>query len=144
MAETASCDCPTIDDADWHRKEHVLADRHFYSKVQWNLFHMSLNFSSALSGAVAGADPGDRCVVSFGDARFVTWVFAEPRRWLSRGVRDLVAYLRSSLKAHPRQLFFWYTTCPVCSKERGYKTVIFARLEQRAEAKPPGGEVHRG
>jgi hypothetical protein len=53
-----------------------------------------------------------------------SYVFKEPWRFMRKGVREMAAEMKTRGKGEPRRVYLWYITCPVCSAERGYRTVI--------------------
>lgn len=65
----------------------------------------------------------------FHQARLVSKVFVGPWSGLGRGVSELLSFIRSKERAHPKAIYFWYVTCRQCVEtENDMKTVILAEL----------------
>ncbi len=153
--EVASCGkCLVIEDSDWDEKE-FLWEKTFYVIGTPMVFHIPIrigrDFERAVAGAksrgygvadhpmilnedglfrgkvlveVEGADESDPNVLKLEGAKIRSRVTDRPWKEMGRVAKRFVTDLGQS----PRAFYFWYTTCPECSKERGYKTVMLARI----------------
>lgn len=151
----AECNCPEIRDEDWEMKEHHWYGKTFYSKKVLMMFHIPISIENKIKEAmnevrmkdydlaeptmilskdalfsgnvmveVKNPDRTDPNIFEFQDAKLISKVFNGPWNKLKEGVKELM----KKIDTKPRAIYFWYVTRPVCSKERGYKTVIFAEL----------------
>lgn len=62
-------------------------------------------------------------------AKVYTTIFTEPWNKLARGVHKAVKKLDKQ-KMTVTKVFFMYLTCPVCSQEKGYKTIIVCKVKE--------------
>ncbi len=71
----------------------------------------------------------DANVEVFENARVLSRVFSGPRNKLGAAVAELKAFTLDRTHIEPGIIYYWHTTCPVCTDKRGGdKTVLFARV----------------
>lgn len=68
----------------------------------------------------------DPNVVVFKNKTIISQVCTEPWKKLGKATKTVIDSLEDK-KA--RAVYFWYLTCPICVKEKGYKTVILVDVE---------------
>lgn len=63
------------------------------------------------------------------ETKLISKVFIGPWKQLSRGVSELISFIRSKEDAHPKAIYFWYVSCLQCAEDESkLKTVILAEI----------------
>lgn len=149
------CVCPRIVDARWEDREHRW-NKSFFTVSSPSFFSVPIRLSRDIGKVINRAREegfeiveAPRMLISryalfrgeisvevvatngehpslrrFENASFYSQIFRGHWRDLGSGVRRLVM----TLGRRPRNIYFWYTSCPICAEEQGYKTVIFGEL----------------
>ena len=144
--------CKKFDPAPWDEKEIVFKDRLFLKDRVSGVFHIPLNFGQVMTrnmekiqraGALTeeplilsdensmwGSDiyiavkkevPAAKMVVISGN--FLTKVFEGEYKEIGKWIKQMEDFVRSKGKVS-KKLYFYYTTCPKCSKTYGKNYVV--------------------
>ena len=151
--------CPRFEPAPWDEKEITWEMKPFLQDRVLSFLHIPLNFGAVMRRSMAameaagaapapgqmfvlsdenslwGADlyiaiskdiPGARTTMLSGT--FLTKVFEGPYRNMRNWIEEMKSFVSGMGKAF-RKLYFFYTTCPKCSKKYGENyVVILAQL----------------
>ena len=149
--------CPRFEPDPWYDKVITLEKKPFLQDRVLSFLHIPLNFGAVMTRSMAtleaagaipdevvvlsdenslwGADvyiaiskdiPGARTTTLSGT--FLTRVFEAPYRNMRNWIGEMTSFVKSRGKAI-RKLYFFYTTCPKCSKNYGKNyVVILAQL----------------
>jgi len=144
--------CPKFDPKPWNHKKIAWKNKLFVKDTVYSLFHLPLNFGSVMKKNTkeihkAGAEEEFPVVVSdelspfyshvyisvkkpvksLHDVKlsgiFLTKVFKGPYKNMKTWIKEMNAYVKSKNKV-PKQIFFYYTTCPKCAKHYGKNYVV--------------------
>lgn len=153
QAEASSdCGCPTINAAEWDKQQKQI-DKTFYTTFSPRLMFMPFSFAidldrarkgaekagytvpqhpmimdtggmfwSTLMVEVDGAEPGAKNTVSLAGKNLYSKVSIRP--W--KDLKDDVKELEAELGKKPKNLYFWWTSCPKCNDHKEVKTVLIA------------------
>ncbi len=155
-AAQAECNCPHLDPADWHEVESDWSDIAFLRGSVNALLGVPVGFAAAwarlekranalgasipedpmfLLGSgrfrrpvlleVEGPRPGARGVIFPGGIAFSRLVSA-PWGEMKRVVDDTNDAARAKYGRNPDDLWIWYVTCRLCSRERNFETLVIA------------------
>ncbi len=148
---TTGC-CSLIEPSDWDEKTFSFKDKLFVKARTLGFLHMPLNMSSVMSKAQAkideaGANVDDFIILSYETSpwhaehyfavskdvpgmhserltgTFITKVFEGPFKDAQKWHNELLDYVKSKGKT-PLKTYFFYTTCPKCSKYYGKNYVV--------------------
>lgn len=149
--------CPKFEPDPWDDKEITWENKQFLQDRVLSFFHIPLNFGAVMKRSMAaieaadaipdemvvlsdenslwGSDvyiaiskdvPGARTTTLSGT--FLTKVFEGPYRNMQNWIKEMKSFVRGKGKAF-QKLYFFYTTCPKCSKKYGKNyVVILAQL----------------
>jgi hypothetical protein len=154
----ADCSCPRIVDSRWQDREHDWNGKSFFSTPIGMFMHVPFRISSDIKAAserirekglsyssplmilsrdalfrgelLVGVDTPaepDPDVLTFEDTTVFSRIYEGKWRDIASPTRRLV----KDLALEGRKVdavYYWYITCSICSGERGFRTVIFARL----------------
>ncbi|WP_246841146.1 hydrolase [Hahella sp. CCB-MM4] len=150
-AQATEC-CPRFDPEPWEDKEIVWDNKRFLQDHVVSLFHMPLNFGAVMKRDMevieaAGAESEEMFVLSDENSlwgadvylpiskeikgvktatlsgTFLSRVFEGPYRNMKHWVADMTAFARKQGR-EIQKLYFFYTTCPKCSKKYGENYVV--------------------
>lgn len=149
--------CPRFNPELWDKKEITWKDKLFVKDHVKSFLHIPLNFGSVMKKNMsiieaAGARNTDNILLSdekslWGadifiavdkdvptlpqekiSGTFLTKVFEGPYSNAGKWAKEMKEYVKSKGK-EPKQLYFWYTTCPKCAKVYGENyTVVWAMI----------------
>lgn len=151
VQDPAEC-CPRFDPAPWNNKAITWQNKLFLQDRVRSFLHIPLNFGAVMRRSMAlieaagatpdemivlsdenspwGADvyiaiakdiPGARTAVLSGT--FLTKVFEGPYRNMRNWIEEMRSFVKSEGKSL-QKLYFFYTTCPKCSKKYGKNYVV--------------------
>ncbi|MDQ5886410.1 MAG: hypothetical protein QG628_807 [Patescibacteria group bacterium] len=156
LKSTTGC-CTLIEPSDWDEQMFIFKDKLFAYAQTKSFLHVPLNMSSVMSKAQAkidkaGARSNELLVLSYEDSpwhatqyfavtkevpgletarfsgTFVTKVFEGSYKDVQNWYKLLNDYVKS-LDKKAIKIFFFYTTCPKCSKAYGKNYVVgFAKV----------------
>jgi effector-binding domain-containing protein len=154
---TTGC-CALIDPTEWDEKTFEFKDKLFAKARTRSIFHVPLNMSSVMSKAQTKIDEADARVDDFiilsyetspwhadhyfavskevpgleterFTGSYMTKVFEGPFKDAQKWYKELIEYAKSKGKK-PLNTYFFYTTCPNCSKVYGKNYVVgFEQVE---------------
>ncbi len=158
--ELEECDCPHLDPADWHEVESDWSDIAFlksavpavlgvptsFITVKWKLVEQAEALGATVPDSpmvLLGAgqfrrpvlleveDPpeGAKGIVHPGGVAFSHLVPA-PLGEMKKRLKDLESAAREKYGRKPDEVWLWYLTCRVCSRERNFETLIVAHYEE--------------
>ena len=159
ISKTQTGCCPLIDPAEWNEQTFVFKNKPFVKVKTHSFLHVPLNMGSVMKHAQekideAGASLKEYLILSHEastwhadhylavskdvpglenttlSGTFVTRVFEGPYKDAPKWYGKLIQYARS-INQKPLKTFFFYTTCPKCSKAYGKNYVV--GFEQIAE-----------
>lgn len=148
---TTGC-CTLIDPDEWDTKTFEFKGKLFAKARTRSFLHMPLNMSSVMSSAQAKIDEAGAAVDDFIilsnetslwhadhyfavskevpgleteklSGKFMTKVFEGPFKDAQKWYKELIEYVKSKGKK-PLKTYFFYTTCPKCSKVYGKNYVV--------------------
>ncbi len=146
------CKCPTINAADWDKKKSTIS-KTFYKAFSPRIFYYPFSFVidvfRAQKSAIAkGYKPVENGMVIDDGAMFLGNVMIEvtgantndPSVYSLEGkevytkvsrssmlqIKNDIADLEKELGKKPAQLFFWWTSCPLCTLTKDIKAVLIA------------------
>lgn len=149
--------CPRFDPKPWENKEVIFKDKLFLKDHVISFFHIPLNFGKVMVNNMekiekSGALPPEPLMLSdekslFGSdlyihvtkeipnaemtrisGRFLTKVFEGEYKDMGKWIQQMRTFVKSKGKEIKR-LYFFYTTCPACTKAYGKNyTVILAQV----------------
>lgn len=70
----------------------------------------------------------DEKVVTYGDTRLIGKTFSGPRYLVPKALKEFDRYLLTRQQL-TTDYYFWYLSCQGCEKEKGSRTVIYARIK---------------
>ncbi|MBI4302835.1 MAG: hypothetical protein HY665_00645 [Chloroflexi bacterium] len=150
--------CPRLRAEDWDKKELVWNSKPFYRTKYRSLLHMPLNIGGVTTRAMGqirtiGLTEEPTIMLSkeesmFGSTlllsvkqesqdiptaklsgKYVTRLFEGNYRYVGKWANEMKRYL-VEIKKEPKEMLFWYVTCPKCAKKYGSaQTVILAAVE---------------
>ena len=156
MQDSAEC-CPRFEPDPWDDKEITWEMKRFLQDRVLSFLHIPLNFGAVMKRSMApieaaGATPEERVVLSDENSlwgadvyiaiskdvpgartttlsgTFLTKVFEGPYRNMRNWIEEMKSFVKGKGKAF-QKLYFFYTTCPKCSKKYGKNyVVILAQL----------------
>jgi hypothetical protein len=159
LAET--CDCPRLERDEWHEVESDWSDITFVQTSTTAVLGVPVGYESTRSdlqkkAAKLGVSVPDDAMLLMGEGRFRRPVMLEvegaetgargvvtpggiaysrlvPAPWgqIQRLVDETVDLAKERYGGPPDDLWLWYLTCRVCSKEREFETLIIAHYAQR-------------
>ena len=144
--------CTKFNPEPWDGKETEWENKPFVTDRVRSLFHIPLNFPSVMKKNMAlieaaeakssevmvlsdenslwGADiyiNVDKTVpdakMSSISGKFLSKVFEGPYKNMGKWIKEMGDYVKSEGKEH-KKLYFYYTTCPKCSKKYGKSYVV--------------------
>jgi len=150
--------CPPFDPTPWQEKEITWSNKQFVKDHVMSFFHMPLNMGSKVvknmklittakaeapqqlmltdEKSMWGADiyidvskevPGAKMGTISGT--FLTKIFEGPFKDMGKWVKEMNDYVKSKGKT-ANKLYFFYTTCPKCTKAYGKNyVVLFAKID---------------
>ena len=155
------CGCPVVTAEQWEGQQFNWKDKTFFQEKVNYLFKAPLNvegkvqvaaeaiekrgymleeplmilmqegtFSGAVLVAILPPDAKDPQVVTFGESTVCSTVFELNDAKIGPGVKDFRAKLQAQGK-RVKNVYLWHVTCPNCTQIEGFKTVIFAELDQK-------------
>lgn len=157
---TTGC-CALIEPAEWDEKTFVFDNKLFAKAHTRSFFHIPLNMASVMSKAQAkiheaGADIEEFAILSYEaspwhadhyfavskevpglemeslSGTYLTKVFEGPYKEAQKWYAELLEFVKSKGRK-PLRTFFFYTTCPNCSKAYGKNYVVgFEQVEPMA------------
>jgi hypothetical protein len=156
MKESTEC-CPRFEPAPWDDKVVTWEKKQFLQDRVVSFLHIPLNFGAVMKRSMAaieaaGAIPDEMVVLSDENSlwgadvyvaiskdipgartttlsgTFLAKVFEGPYRNMRKWIEEMKSFVKGKGKAL-QKLYFFYTTCPKCSKKYGKNhVVILARL----------------
>lgn len=152
MSDNAGQCCPRFDPAPWNEKELEWNNKRFVKDRVISFLHIPLNFGAVMRRQIAaiesagakpenmiiladenslwGADvyievskeiPGVNMAVISG--KFLSKVFEGSFSNIKKWITEMHAFVHGR-GAEPKQLLFYYTTCPKCAKKFGKNYVV--------------------
>ena len=144
--------CPKFNPEPWDGKEIKWENKRFVTDRVRSIFHIPLNFASVMKKNVARieaakAKPPEMIVLSdenslwgadiyiyvtkdVPNARtsaisgtFLSRVFEGPYNNINKWIKEMKDYVKSESR-ELKKLYFYYTTCPKCSKKYGKNYVV--------------------
>lgn len=149
--------CPRFLPEPWNDKEITWQDKLFIKDHVTSFLHIPLNFGGVVVRNMkkiesSGAENSGNMMLSYEKSlwgsdlymavnkeisgaelkkisgTFVAKVFEGPYKNAGKWAREMNAHVKSKGK-DPKEMFFWYTTCPKCAKTYGKNyVVIFAKV----------------
>ncbi|MBI5685664.1 MAG: hypothetical protein HZC54_11340 [Verrucomicrobia bacterium] len=149
--DTAEC-CPKFDPTPWHDRVFIWDKKPFLQGRVRSFLHVPLNFGAVMNRSMAaieaaGAVPDETLVLSDENSlwgadvyiaitkevpgarnatlsgTFLAKVFEGPYRNIKNWMMEMNSYVLGKGKS-ARKLYFFYTTCPKCSKKHGKNYVV--------------------
>jgi hypothetical protein len=144
--------CPRFEPAPWQDKAIIWEKKLFLQDHVMSFLHMPLNFGAVMKRSMAiieaaGAMPDEELVLSDENSlwgadvyiaiskdipgartttlsgAFLTRVFEGHYRNMGNWIEDMKSFVKGKGK-QPQKLYFYYTTCPKCSKKYGKNYVV--------------------
>lgn len=93
------------------------------------ILHLPGLFQGRILVEIEDPEQYDANVERFDDARILTRVHTGPRSGLKRSLAELEAFTQDRTHILPIAVYYWYASCPVCTKQTKLeKTVLLARV----------------